>query len=389
MIRVLAYLAIILIGLCISPFFDGMNGYLYVAFWDYEVEMGVVTAIVGLILFYCILQVVEWCLVFLLNLILSSRLLPEKWRRKAARKHTLVGALALAEEDWPVAEKAMAKGAEKGEIPALNLLAAARAAQHQNDSVSRDNYLNEAEKEPIAANAVTTTRTRYLLQQGDLISAREQLDKLSPSSKSKLPVLRLAIELYQAQSDFNSLKLLLPIIKKRQLLSDSAFAELTLSTNRSLLLSATEVSEQELEKAWHWLSRAERKEMSYLTLYCLGLNRYGRKPEALKLLMKHLKNSPSPELLTGLGKILLPTDLDERELIFSMEKKHAENIDFQILLAKLHQQNSDHRRAKEYWEKVCLIQPTKDHWLALGENQEHLGEQNPAILSYRNAIKAD
>ncbi len=320
MIRVLAYLAIILIGLCISPFFDGMNGYLYVAFWDYEVEMGVVTAIVGLILFYCILQVVEWCLVFLLNLILSSRLLPEKWRRKAARKHTLVGALALAEEDWPVAEKAMAKGAEKGEIPALNLLAAARAAQHQNDSVSRDNYLNEAEKEPIAANAVTTTRTRYLLQQGDLISAREQLDKLSPSSKSKLPVLRLAIELYQAQSDFNSLKLLLPIIKKRQLLSDSAFAELTLSTNRSLLLSATEVSEQELEKVWHWLSRAERKEMSYLTLYCLGLNRYGRKPEALKLLMKHLKNSPSPELLTGLGKILLPTDLDERELIFSMEK---------------------------------------------------------------------
>ncbi|ACA84778.1 heme biosynthesis HemY N-terminal domain-containing protein [Shewanella woodyi] len=389
MIRVLAYLAIILIGLCISPFFDGMNGYLYVAFWDYEVEMGVVTAIVGLILFYCILQVVEWCLVFLLNLILSSRLLPEKWRRKAARKHTLVGALALAEEDWPVAEKAMAKGAEKGELPALNLLAAARAAQHQNDSTSRDNYLNEAEKEPIAVNAVTTTRTRYLLQQGDLISAREQLDKLSPSSKSKLPVLRLAIELYQAQSDFNALKLLLPIIKKRQLLSDSAFAELTMSTNRSLLLSATEVSEQELEKVWHWLSRAERKEMSYLTLYCIGLNRYDRKPEALKLLMKHLKSSPSTELLTGLGEILLPTDLDERELIFSMEKKHAENIDFQILLAKLHQQNSDHRRAKEYWQKVCQIQPSKAHWLALGEAQEHLGEQNPAILSYRNAIKAD
>ncbi|MBW8186625.1 heme biosynthesis HemY N-terminal domain-containing protein [Shewanella nanhaiensis] len=389
MIRVLAYLTIILIGLCISPFFDGMNGYLYVAFWDYEVEMGVVTAVVGLILFYCILQVVEWCLVFLLNLILSSRLLPEKWRRKAARKHTLVGALALAEEDWPVAEKAMAKGAEKGEIPALNLLAAARAAQHQNDSVSRDNYLNEAEKEPIAVNAVTTTRTRYLLQQGDLTGAREQLDKLSPSSKSKLPVLRLAIELYQAQSDFNALKLLLPIVKKRQLLDDSAFAELTITTNRSLLVSATEVSEQELEKVWHWLSRTERKEMSNLVLYCIGLNRYGRKPEALKLLIKHLKNSPSPELLTGLGKILLPTDLDERELIFSMEKKHVENIDFQILLAKLHQQNSDHRRAKEYWQKVCQIQPSKAHWLALGETQEHLGEQNPAILSYRNAIKAD
>ncbi|GGJ05221.1 heme biosynthesis protein HemY [Shewanella hanedai] len=389
MIRVLAYLAIILIGLCISPFFDGMNGYLYLAFWDYEVEMGVVTAIVGLILFYCLLQIVEWCLVLFLNLILSSRLLPEKWRKKAARKHTLIGALALAEEDWPVAEKAMAKGAEKGEIPSLNLLAAARAAQHQNDPVSRDGYLLEAEKEPMAVNAVGTTRTRYLLQQGDLTSAREQLDKLSPSSKSKLPVLRLAIELYQAQSDFNSLKLLLPVIKKRQLLTETAFTELSVATNHALLISATENSEQELEKVWHWLSRGERKEMGNIALYCVGLNRFERKDEALKLLMKQLKHSPSAEIFAGLGELLVPSDLDERELIFSMEKKHGQDINFQILLAKLHHQNKEYRRAMECWKEVCQIQPTKSHWLALGETQEHLGEQNSAIQSYRHAIKAD
>ncbi|MFT5235250.1 MAG: HemY protein, partial [Shewanella sp.] len=386
MIRILAYLAIILIGLCISPFFDGMNGYLYFAFWDYEVEMGAITAIIGLILFYGLLQLVEWSLVFSINLILSSRLLPEKWRKKAARKHTLVGALALAEEDWPVAEKAMAKGAEKGEIPSLNLLAAARAAQHQNDPESRDSYLLEAEKEPMAINAVGITRTRYLLQQGDLTGAREQLDKLSPSSKSKLPVLRLAVELYQAQADFNSLKLLLPVIKKRLLLSETAFTELAVATNHALLISATENSEQELEKVWHWLSRGERKEMGSIALYCVGLNRFERKDEALKLLMKQLKHSPSAEILTGLGELLLPSDLDERELIFSIGKKHSQDINFQILLAKLHQQNKEYRRAMEYWKKICQIQPIKAHWLALGETQEHLGEQNLAIKSYRHAI---
>ena len=389
MIRVLAYLSIILIGLCISPLFDDMNGYLYLAFWDYEIEMGIIAALICLVLFYCLLQLVEWCLVFILNLIFSSRLLPRKWHNQTAKKHTLLGGLALAEEDWAVAEKAMAKGAKKSENPSLNLLAAARAAQHQNDIESRDSYLLEAEKEPMAIKTVETIRTRYLLQQGELVAARKQLDKLVPTSKSKLPVLKLAIELYQAQADFNALKLLLPIIKKRQLLSEKAFAELSLSTNRALLISATETSVQELEKVWHSLSRVERKEMNTLALYCIGLHKYDKKPQALKLLMKQLNHSPSSEILTSLENILLPSDVNERELIFSAEKKYSENIHFKILIAKLHQQNKAYRQAMEYWQNICKMLPSKAHWLALGENQEHLGEQNSAIRSYRNAIKFD
>jgi len=385
MIRIMIYLGIILLGLCISPFFEGMNGYLYFTVWDYEVETGVVFAVIALIVFYGLLQVLEWAVIFLLNLLLSSRLLPEKWRKKAARKHTLIGALALAEEDWATAEKAMSKGAEKGELPALNLLAAARAAQHQNNTEARDEYLLQAENERLAIKAVGTTRTRYLLQQGELDRARKELDKLSPTSKSKLPVLRLALELYQAQSDWHSLKLLLPIIKKRNLLSGEELNELSVLTNTSLLTCAQKSSEQDLEKAWHWLSRAERKEMRYLAIYCIGLNLYQRKPEALKLLMKQLKSSTSAELLSALAEIISPADVEERKVIFSLEKKYAEDINFQILLAKLHLQNKEYRHATTYWQKVCNLQPDKACWLALAESQEHLGELNKAVNSYRNA----
>ena len=119
MTRVLIYLGIVLLGLFISPFFEGMNGYLYFTIWDYEVETGVLFAVIALIVFYGLIQLTEWVIIFILNLLLSSRLLPDKWRKKAARKHTLLGALALAEEDWSTAEKAMIKGAEKGELPTL------------------------------------------------------------------------------------------------------------------------------------------------------------------------------------------------------------------------------------------------------------------------------
>jgi len=389
MIRIMIYLGIILLGLCISPFFEGMNGYLYFTVWDYEVETGVVFAVIALIVFYGLLQILEWAIIFLLNLLFSSRLLPEKWRKKAAKKHTLMGALALAEEDWPAAEKAMVKGAEKGELPALNLLAAARAAQHQNNTASRDEYLLRAEQEKLAIMAVGTTRTRYLIQQGELDKARNELDKLSPTSKSKLPVLRLALELYQAQSDWHSLKLLLPIIKKRNLLNGEEFNELTILTNTSLLISAQQSNEQELEKAWHWLSRAERKEMRYLAIYCLGLNLFQRKPEALKLLMKQLKSATSAELLSALAEIISPADVEERKVIFSLENKYAEDVNFQRLLAKLHQQNKEYRHATTYWKKVCHLQPDKDSWQAMAESQEHLGEQNGALQSYRNAAMFD
>ena len=385
MTRVLIYLGIVLFGLCISPFFEGMNGYLYFTIWDYEVETGVLFAVIALIVFYGLIQLTEWVIIFILNLLLSSRLLPDKWRKKAARKHTLLGALALAEEDWSTAEKAMIKGAEKGELPTLNLLAAARAAHHQNNAESRDKYLQQAEQEPLAIKAVSTSRTRYLLQQGELDKARIELDKLSPTSKSKQPVLKLALELYQAQADWHALKLLLPIIKKRQVLSEADYQHLTMLTNNALLIQAQSSSEQELEKVWHWLSRAERKEPQYLASYCLGLHKFNRETEAKKLLMKQIKSGLCSDTSMALAEILSPTDVEERRQIFALEKKYAEELSFQILLAKLHSQNKDYRQAMTYWKKVCHQQPTKANWLALGETHEHLGEQNGAIQSYRQA----
>ncbi|WP_444544582.1 heme biosynthesis HemY N-terminal domain-containing protein [Shewanella marina] len=106
MIRTLIYLIIILLGLCVSPYLVDNTGYLFVAIGDYELETSVIFAIFALIVFYALLQLVEWIFVGLINLLINSRYIPQRWRQKSARKHTLTGALALAEEDWQAAEKA-------------------------------------------------------------------------------------------------------------------------------------------------------------------------------------------------------------------------------------------------------------------------------------------
>jgi HemY protein len=385
MIKTLVYVVLILIGLCLSPLIVGQSGYVYIAIGDYQIETSLVIGVVGLIVFYFALQLLEWLILLLLNMLLSSRYLPEQWRRKAAKKHTLTGALALAEEDWPAAEKAMAKGAEKGEIPVLNLFAAARAAHYQGDITARDHYLTQAENNPIAKTAVYTSRTRYLMKQGELTQARVVLDKLNPTSKSSAPVLKLAQELYLQQNDWQALKLLLPILKKRQLLSETEFNQLNTKTNSILMVNAAKTSEAELNKCWHWLSKSERKQDELVVAYAHGLTQYGHKDKAIKLIIKQLSAAPSATLCTAIPDLIDAQDQEVRKLLSRLETTHENDADYQICLAKLAIQSRDTKQAKTHWQNVCRIAPTHQSWLALAQAQEQLGENSSAANSYRNA----
>lgn len=385
MIKTLVYVVLILIGLCLSPLIVGQSGYVYIAIGDYQIETSLVIGVVGLIVFYFALQLLEWLILLLLNMLLSSRYLPEQWRRKAAKKHTLTGALALAEEDWPAAEKAMAKGAEKGEIPVLNLFAAARAAHYQGDITARNHYLTQAENNPIAKTAVYTSRTRYLMKQGELTQARVVLDKLNPTSKSSAPVLKLAQELYLQQNDWQALKLLLPILKKRQLLSETEFNQLNTKTNSILMVNAAKTSEAELNKCWHWLSKSERKQDELVVAYAHGLTQYGHKDKAIKLIIKQLSAAPSAALFAAIPDLIDAQDREVRKLLSRLETTHENDADYQMCLAKLAIQSRDTKQAKTHWQNVCRIAPTHQSWLALAQAQEQLGENSSAANSYRNA----
>lgn len=91
MIKTLIYLGIILIGLCLSPYIVGNTGYLYLSAWGYEIETSLVFAIVVLVIAYGVIVIAEWIAVKSISLVLGSRYLPERWRRNAAKRHTLNG----------------------------------------------------------------------------------------------------------------------------------------------------------------------------------------------------------------------------------------------------------------------------------------------------------
>ncbi|QUN06198.1 heme biosynthesis protein HemY [Shewanella yunxiaonensis] len=387
MIRALVYLLIILAGLCLSPFIVGKSGYVYVAFLDWQLETTVTFAVIALVVFYGLLQLLEWLLVGLLHLILSSRYLPQRWRRNAARKHTLVGALALAEEDWPAAERAMRKGAEQGEIPALNYLAAARAAQHQLKVEARDSYLNKAAELPIAFAAVTTTRIRYLLQQGEVVEARALLDTLKPNSKSKIPVIKLAADLYQRQQDWQALKLLLPALAKRKVLTDEVWEALSVKVDQELLQQAANTSIEELDKCWQWLSRSEKSLDANIATYARGLAQHEQRDAAIKLLRKQLKKDVSADIFEAVADIYQAEDTETLSLLQKLAPKLDNHADYQLCMARIYETCRDLSAAKEAWQQLCKLLPKPQYWSALGALQEQLGNNTDALFCYKQASK--
>ena len=388
MIRTLIYVLIILIGLAISPWLINHTGYLYLAFGDYELETSLVFAVFSIIIFYSLLQLVEWAVVAVLNLLIKKSWIPNRWRKNTARRHTLAGALALAEEDWSAAERAMLRGADNGEIPTLNWLAAARAAQHQNKIAERDEYLEKAASKTSIKQVIKTTRVRYLMQQGELEEARVVMDSMPSSKLNKPSVLKLALELYTEQQDWQAIKLLLPSLNKSKALDKDELEHLGSDINQKLLMQANHSDDAaQLDKVWHWLSRSERKQAEYVALYCQGLCKFNRKAEALKLITKALKSQPNNTVFEVIPDIINADDNDIRKQLNSLSEVNESNAAYHQCMALAEMQTKSLREAIEHWKKVNRLNPTQ---FSLGQQakvHEQLGEQAQAISYYRKALR--
>ena len=142
-----------------------------------------------------------------LSLRVLSRLwhTPERvaeWRRKRrlqrAHRSLTRGLVELAEGRWKVAERHLTKHAEQSETPLINYLAAARAAQLQDEHARRDDYLHLAhESMPSADVAVGLTQAELQLAHQQYEQALATLMHVRSLSPKHNYVLKLLKKLYE------------------------------------------------------------------------------------------------------------------------------------------------------------------------------------------------
>ncbi|MBY5993334.1 heme biosynthesis HemY N-terminal domain-containing protein [Ferrimonas balearica] len=384
MIRLLIYAVLILAGLLVGPTLTANKGYVLVAVGEYTVETSVLGAVVVLLVAFGLLQLLEWAVIKGINLTGSTLAYPRRWRRNQARKHTLQGALALAQQDWAGAEKAMAKGAQAGEYPVINLLAAARAAHHRGDPEACEGYLTQAEALPNAAKAVRITRLRYQIDDGELAQARQSLEALEPKLRQQPQVLKLALELYRAQQDWDALARLLPALSKHKVLPETALEALPEEIEVACLSQCPDLTA--LEQRWQGLSRRLKRADAVVRAYVTGLARFGQPAQGRKLVLERLdKVAPQPMLLGLLPE--LAEDAGE-SVSHILERKYPglESVALMDCYAALAEKERAWHRAKEWHQKAAKSEPTLDRYRALARVQEQLGERDGALHSYRQIL---
>lgn len=362
------------------------TGYVLISMTPWVIEISLILFIAGLLASFFIAY---YLVRFLVNSWGLSRRMHEWQQRRSAlhaRKSLNKGLLALAQRDWPKAEKLLLQHVEHSESPLLNYLAAASAAQEQGADVRRDQFLSKAhESMPGADVAVGLTQADLQLRHGQLEQALATLMHLRSLAPKHPHVLKLLMRLYSELHDWQSLYQLMPELRKRKV-GDEVMLDAVEANVYGELFNA--VSEQaRLQQLWQDVPRRLRYDATLVRAYVRGLLRFNADEAALTVLRDVLKKTWDHKLLRLYAKCKA---VDVAKQLSWAEQWSAQRGKDPVLLEVLGilaVRNQLWGKARAWFEASIGQSPQPRTYRALGDLLERLEEPARAAECYRKGIK--
>jgi HemY protein len=376
----LALLAAVAVALLALP----DPGYVLIGYGDWSLETTLLVLVAVLAGLYLALR-------FLAGLRrLPGRLL--HWRRlrgeRRARNALNRGLIELAEGQWATAEKRLVRHAATSDNALITYLAAARAAQQQGAHDRRDQYLSLAHGSmPEADVAVGLSQAELQMAHGQLEQALATLRHLRQIAPRHGYVLKMLMKLYQRLQDWQSLRDLLPELRRRKVIGEEELKRLNLEIHQALLEQAARRDDPEaLREAWGWLPRSLAQDESLLVIYVTRLQRHGQVEEAQELLRNAIRRHWSQRLVYLYGQLEGGDSgrrLNEAE---GWLREHEKDPVLLLTLGRLCLANRLWGKARAYLEASVQLAPTMETCQALGALLEQLGEPDKAMACYRQGM---
>jgi HemY protein len=363
-------------------------GYVLITYQHWSMETTLWFAIAAILVIFIILYFLFRLARGTINL--SGRF--QQWSQqrqfRKANKLTHKGLCDLAEGDWQAAEKNLLRGAEHSEMPLINYLAAASAAQQQVHFEQRDNYLREAyhsDPEARVAIGLTQAQLQYSAKQWELaLATLRHLQQLTPHHKH---VLKLLKKVYLRLNDWESLKALLPDLLKQKILMENDLEQLERRVYAELLLASTQsAGNDNVSALWQNLSRFWQIDATLVAIYANYLIKHNEDTRAEMLIRDALKKQWEPELvrLYGLTKSNnLGKQLSTAE---AWSKNHSNDTNLLLCLGRLSVHNQLWGKAREFFSASIQLTPSAAAYRELGQLLEKLGELQEAMECYRKGL---
>ncbi|MCW9031007.1 MAG: heme biosynthesis protein HemY [Gammaproteobacteria bacterium] len=393
--QLFGFLVVIFLAVSAGLLAHDDSGYVLFGRGFNTIEMSLTLFLVLLILSYVFGYV-------LLRFAFRTWSMPEQikhWRHnqqaKKAREVSLKGLINLSQGQWKKAERQLTRSVKNSDMPLLNYLSAAKAAQKQNAPDRRDHYLSLAHKSmPGADFSVKLTKAELQFAHGQNEQALATLVHLHSLSPKHTHIMVLLTRIYQDVKSWNDLKKLLPQLHKYKVFSEKELAKIEKETYIQLLqlinINEKQIhSENDFEKIqslWHDLSRELKKDADIIAIYCNKLIQLKQNDEAENILRTTIKKEWNADLVKLYG--LVKSSQLEKQLLFaeSLSREHDNNPILLLTLGRLCMYNDLWGKARAYLEASVGNKELAETYKELGLLMEYLNEPKQAAEYFKKGL---
>ena len=310
-------------------------------------------------------------------------------RNQNAQSASNAGLIELAQGHWKQAEKKLIKGVEHSDVPLLNYLSAARAAQKLSEPDRRDYYLSQAHKTTKGSEfAVQLTQAELQLAHGQLEQSLATLVELKRKSPKHSHVLFLLSQLYYKLKTWGDLQELLPALRKQKILNEHDLTDLEKTVYRELIqIAAKHDKSEKLHAQWQHVPKALRTDPELLNHYARSLIQLKEFDDAESILKDAIKRQWNSDSVYLYG--LTESNSPEKQLATaeSWLKGHETNASLLLTLGRICARQKLWGKARSFFETSLHSTPKVETYEELARMLEKLEEPDMASAYFREGLK--
>lgn len=309
-------------------------------------------------------------------------------RSKKARDSLRRGLIELAQGHWKQAERALTRHVDDYDMPLLNYLSAARAAQKLNAPERRDHYLSAALKSmPEADMAVELTQAELQVAHNQLEQALATLVHLHTIAPKHTHVLLLLSKLYEQLKSWGDLESLLPDLKKYKVLENKEYERLAVTVYSELInFAGAAGNKTRLYDVWQRIPKGLHENKSLITQYAQQLIKLEDYDRCESLLRDTLKHDWDNQLVQLYGKTRSSFPEKQLHIAESWLKGKENNPELLLCLGRLSVYNKLWGQARSFLESSLGYGPKAETYKELAMLLEQMDEKQAAADCYKKGL---
>lgn len=295
---------------------------------------------------------------------------------------------ALAEGRMERAERRLVRLLKSNQAPLQAYLAAARAAAQQGADQRRDRYLQLAlQRQPQSEASILIHQAELQLSAAQADQAQTTLAQLQKLLPHNVQLLRLQMQLYLQQQNWQGLRGLLPELRRSQVIDHGHWQKLAVQVYREQVQAFSAADDLDgLNDGWKQLPPPVQQDPALLAVYVEQLLRLGAHEHAGQLLRQQLHGAWNPRFVYLFGDTRETDVAAQQAQAESWLEQHPHDAVLLLSLGKISLRNRLWGKARNYLEESIARQPTAEAYHFLATLLEQLEEPEAAAECYRKGL---